>query len=156
MYKLTFDFIIKYGLTIIWLSKFVYKFFKGYTGTVPMALYDVLKEQVTVLADEYKLIIADKKVTMDELWKLFQLASVALVKMAEQVGGTGPEKKAAVMAALDKFYDDVIAPMDIQYVPNMVEPYVDGLLKKIALQMASGGIDALVAFMNDNGLFTKS
>ncbi len=59
------------------------------------------------------------------------------------------------MAALDKFYDEVVAPIDIKYVPNLVEPAVDNLIKKVALQMADGGIDAFVAFMNKNNLFTK-
>lgn len=155
--KVVFDFIVKYWIYIAWGTRFVYGILtKKYTGVVTMALYETLKEEVNVMVAAYRVATADKKVTMEELWSLFQKASFGLVRVAEQVGGTGVEKKAAVLAALDKFYDEVIGPLDIQYVPNIVEPYVDNMLKKLVMQMADGGIDAFVTFLNQNNIFTKS
>ena len=64
---------------------------------------------------------------------------------------TGAEKKAAVLAALETFFDEVIAPLDIKGIPNFIEPIVDSSLKKLSLTLAAAGIDALVAIFNRSG-----
>jgi len=120
-----------------------------------MALYDNLKVEVDKLIAEYKAAYADQKLTLSEVWAIFQSAIQVLVKLAEEVNGAGDgeAKKEAVMAALDKFYDEVVAPIDIKIIPNVVEPMADRFLKGLFLQLASGSIDSIVIFINANGLF---
>lgn len=120
-----------------------------------MALYDNLKVEVEKLVAEYKAAYADQKLTLSEVWTIFQSAIHILVKLAEEVNGAGngEEKKEAVLAALDKFYDEVVAPIDIKVIPNVVEPMADRFLKSLFLQLASGSIDSVVIFLNANGLF---
>lgn len=151
-----FDFIKKNWFYIGLIMGFLRKFFKKRKlEDKNMALYDNLKVEVDKLIAEYKAAYADQKLTLSEVWAIFQSAIQVLVKLAEEVNGAGDgeAKKEAVMAALDKFYDEVVAPIDIKIIPNVVEPMADRFLKGLFLQLASGSIDSIVIFINANGLF---
>lgn len=56
--------------------------------------------------------------------------------------------KATVLAAFDKFYDDVIAPLDIPFVPNFIETrWVDPMLKAALHKQVSGIFDAVLKIL---------
>ncbi len=57
---------------------------------------------------------------------------------------TLPPKETVLKAAADA-YDKYVAPIDIPYVPNLIEPLVDEQLKQIFLTSVGRVYDALVA-----------
>lgn len=83
---------------------------------------------------------ADGLLTADDLFDLFASSierGVALA--AAYVGTPGAEKKAAVVAAVQKLYDEVIAPFDLPGVSNWIEPVVDRALGQ-AIPAIVGGL----------------
>lgn len=64
-----------------------------------------------------------------------------LVKMAEEEGGKGVDKKAAVLAMLGDLYDRVIAPIDLPGPDAIIDP----ALKRALLFVAGIAIDRAVA-----------
>jgi hypothetical protein len=126
-------------------------------GVVPeSSLYDLLKQEIDKIVTLFEDAKADSDVTLSEVWNLVTEVISSLVKVAEEFGGDGDNKKAAVLAALELFYDEVIAPLDIPYVPNIVEPVVDRAAKRIFLQIADGVIDAIVSLLNREKVFQKN
>lgn len=47
------------------------------------------------------------------------------------------------LAQVGNAYDAYVKPIDLPYVPNFVEPWVDSVLKGVVLQQASGIYDQL-------------
>jgi len=118
-----------------------------------MGIYDDLKGAVEEIIAHYKDATADGKLTFTEIFTLAGKATASFIQLFEKFAenATGEEKKAAVLAALEAFFDEVVAPIDIKGIPNFIEPVVDSSLKKLALTLASAGIDALVAIFNKSG-----
>jgi hypothetical protein len=111
-----------------------------------MDLYSVVAEQIAALRAEYAAAKSDGKVTAAEMFRLFTVGIEALVKAASALSMPGAEKKAAVMEAVAKLYDEVLAPIDLPYVPEFVEASVlDPALKKLALLAADGLVEFFVA-----------
>lgn len=93
---------------------------------------------------------------LTSLWTIASGVISKLVVEVEQQDVTpdvpGADKKTLVLETLAKFYDDVIAPLDIPYVPGIVEKtVVDPALRKVFLELASGTIDVLVSIYNKVG-----
>lgn len=107
-------------------------------------LYDTVKNQVDVLINSYKEVISDNKLTLVEMWTLAQHGFTAFVTIAEKSNATGVEKKAVVMAAAERLYDEVLAPIDIKAIPNFIEPTFDKLAKPVYMELMSKGVDYLV------------
>ena len=109
-----------------------------------MGIYDELKDAVNQIVVHYKEATSDGKLSFGEIFMLGGKATASFVQLFEQFteNATGEEKKAAVLAALDVFFDEVIAPID---------PVVDSSLKKLSVTLAGAGIDALVAIFNKSG-----
>jgi hypothetical protein len=118
-----------------------------------MGIYDELKDAVNQIVVHYKEATSDGKLSFGEIFMLGGKATASFVQLFEQFteNATGEEKKAAVLAALDVFFDEVIAPIDIKGIPNFIEPVVDSSLKKLSVTLAGAGIDALVAIFNKSG-----
>lgn len=118
-----------------------------------MTIYDDLKDAVSAITAHYKEATSDGKLSFSEIFSLASKATASFIQLFEQFtdGVSGAEKKAAVLAALAAFFDEVISPLDIKGIPNFIEPVVDSSLKKLALTLADAGIDALVAIFNKSG-----
>ena len=118
-----------------------------------MGIYDDLKGAVNEIIAHYKAATADGKLTFTEIFTLASKALGSFVQLFETFTDnvTGEEKKAAVLAALNTFFDEVISPIDIKGIPNFIEPVVDSSLKKLCMTLADAGIDALVAIFNKSG-----
>jgi len=115
-------------------------------------LYEKFEEAVADVIAAYKAANADGKMSFTEIITLVGKVLGKLVSLAEVFhGGDGSAKKAAVMAAVGAFYDEVIAPIDISKVPNFIEPIVDKGIKSIILIIADGITDAIVAIFNEGG-----
>lgn len=115
-------------------------------GDKMTVLYDTVKVEVETLIAAIKVSIADKTLTISEVWNLAQQALFSFVKIADALEVDGSDKKAVVMIAAEKLYDDVIAPIDIPKIPNVVEPTFDRFTKILYLELISGTIDFIVKF----------
>lgn len=120
-----------------------------------MTLYDNIKGEVDKIIAHYKERISDG-FQWDDAWSLLQKATASFVYLVEAFspisGLSGAEKKAAVLEAAGRAFDDLIAPLDIPYVPAILEKtIVDPGLRALWLKMLSGTIDALVAVLNRVG-----
>ena len=115
-------------------------------------LYDKFSEAITNVITAYKEAHADGKLSFTEIIALLGTAIGELVSIAEAFyDGSGEAKKAAVMAAINTFYDEVIEPIDIPAIPNFVEPIADKAVKQLLLVVADGVVDAIVAIFNKSG-----
>lgn len=84
--------------------------------------------------------------TFKEAFGLFLDAIERLVKLASEFSLPGADKKAMVMGAIDKLFDQVIAPIDIPYIPEVVErTVVDPALKKLLLAAADQMVEFFVS-----------
>ena len=115
-------------------------------------LYDKFSKAITTVIASYKEANADGKLTFTDIVALLGTATSELVGIAEAFyDGSGEAKKAAVMAALNTFYDEVIEPIDIPAIPNFIEPITDKVIKQILLVVADGLVDAIVTIFNKGG-----
>lgn len=112
-------------------------------------MYEDLKQKLAELVAKYQAASADGKVTLGEVWEMVNLVLADLVPYVEKFNLAGDDKKKLVLDTLSKFYDEVIAPLDIPYVPNFLEPLVDTGLKSLLLELADGAVDALVKILKD-------
>jgi len=116
-----------------------------------MGLYQDIDEAVGQIIAKYKVVAVDG-FTLSEVITLSQNAVATLVQLTEKYGGfSGAEKKEAVLAAVDRLYDEVIAPIDIQKIPNWIEPMFDKFAKELVLYLASSAIDSAVNVFNKTG-----
>jgi hypothetical protein len=114
------------------------------------AIIENLKHDFDALVVQYK---ADAKdgMSVAEIWSLALGAVASLVRLVEGVAPTmgGADKKTAVLQLAASFYDQVLAPLDIPYVPEPLERMiVDPTIKKIFLQLVGGSVDRLVQIFN--------
>ena len=98
-----------------------------------MTIYDDLKTAVDQITAHYKEAASDGKLSFAEIFSLISKATASFIQLFEKFtdGASGADKKAAVLAALDAFFDEVISPLDIKGIPNFIEPVVDSSLKKL-------------------------
>jgi hypothetical protein len=117
-----------------------------------MTIYDDLKAGIDKIIADYKAANADGKLSFSEIFTLVGNAIATFVQLIENFGsGTGAEKKAAVLAAIDQLFDEVIIPIDIKGIPNMLEGIVDKALKQLVLTLADGWVDSIVNIFNKTG-----
>lgn len=58
-------------------------------------------------------------------------------------------ERETVLAAFDKFYDTVLAPLDIPFIPDIIElTYVDPAVRRVLRDQASGLFDLAVSLLN--------
>jgi len=118
-----------------------------------MALYDTLEEGIRGVIDAYKEAkLDDDKISFNEVVAIVGKSIGSLVAIAESFSSlSGEEKKSAVVSAIGTLYDEVIAPIDIQKIPNFIEPIVDKGVKALLLAISDGIVDGIVALYNEGG-----
>jgi len=110
-----------------------------------MSLFEKLQSSIDQIIAEYKAANEDGKLSFSEIFTLVGNAVATFVRLMETFGeGTGAEKKAAVLLAVDRFFDEVITPIDIKGIPNFLEAIFDSSLKSLVLALADGWVDTLV------------
>lgn len=111
---------------------------------MPASVQEQLEQTILAMIDRYKGCTADGKITYSEVLGLLYNGAATLVRLVEIAGqGSRAEKKQLVLAGLDKFYDTMIAPIDIIGVPNMLEPMVDSTIKSLLLSTIDGATDSI-------------
>ena len=116
-------------------------------------IYDYLKDYFAQISEHYQELTGDGKLSFGDVMFLTGKASASFIQLVERFTDalSGPEKKEIVLEAISKFYDEVIKPLDIAAIPNIVEPIVDTAIKQLVLTFASASIDTIVAVFNKNG-----
>lgn len=112
-----------------------------------MSLYDQICLDVLAITERIKQSVADDGLSVPEAIGLGHQAVESFVKLAQQAGGTGAEKKEAVLEAIYNFYDQVIVPMDAPGPDVLVDP----LLRSVILPIYSYVIDTIVTALEDSG-----
>ena len=105
------------------------------------------QDAIDSLVAHYRKITADGTVTFAEVFQYLFEAATDLVALAEQLPADGAGKKQAVLEAVSKFIDDVLVPLDLPYVPSILEPVVDQSLKQLLLVVADGAVEAAVKLL---------
>ena len=117
-----------------------------------MGLYQELSGSIDGVIAAYKESRTDGKTSFSEVMTLAYNASATFVKLIEGLSDkSGVEKKEVVLAAIGKFYDEVIAPMDISGIPNLVEGMVDSAIRALIMTLVGSWIDAVVNIFNKIG-----
>jgi hypothetical protein len=108
-------------------------------------LYEVVKTQIDAVVAEAKASLSDNKLSISEVWALTTKVIGAFVMIMNELDIDNADKKAIVLKAAERLYDEVIAPIDIAAIPNAVEPLVDKLGRSAFVEIVSGVIDGTVA-----------
>ncbi len=109
-----------------------------------MSVQDQLDQAVLALTTHYKEYTADGKLTYKEVLSLLCNGAATLIRVVEIFGGGSREdNKKLVLGGLSTFYDNVIAPIDIVGIPNIIEPAVDASIKSLLLVTVEGAADSL-------------
>ena len=120
-----------------------------------MGLYDNIRKTIDSIIDHYKETVSDGSLTFNEVSSLAFNAASSFVKLVESTSrGDGDDKKALVLAAISKFYDIVIAPIDIEMIPDPLEFMADQAIKGVLLATTNASIDAIVNVFNKMGWTT--
>lgn len=117
-----------------------------------MGIYDKVKDSVEDIIDQYKATTTDGKMTYGEVSSLAFNAAASFVHLIESFGfSDGETKKGMVLAAVSRFYDFVVAPIDIQFIPDPLEGLADQAIKGVLLATTNASIDAIVHIFNVMG-----
>lgn len=110
-------------------------------------LVDLLREIIT----NYKQSTAGKTLTVEEAVKLLMRAATGITGVVLENfpsnSSDAAKLKAQILEAVGVFYDEVIAPIDIKGIPNLVEGWVDRFCRGFALDLASGLVEQLLALL---------
>jgi hypothetical protein len=112
------------------------------------------QKAVTDILARYRESIVDGKLTFREVMTLVYNAVCTFVRLAETLetaSAAGASKKQSVSEAIIRLYDEVIAPIDIQSMPNFVEPIVDKAIRGLILTLADSAVEAAVKLFNQLG-----
>lgn len=84
--------------------------------------------------------------TIEEIYSFIVRSIGSITRLVGKYNPATDDLKATVLAAFDNLYDNVIAPIDIPYIPNIIETrFVDPLIKKALHKQVSGILDGIVA-----------
>lgn len=120
-----------------------------------MGLYQNVMQAADEIINHYKATVADGSLTFAEVGSLAFNAASSFVNLVESMSrGDGDDKKALVLAAISKFYDIVIAPIDIKMIPDPLEFMADQAIKGALLATTNASIDAIVNVFNKMGWTT--
>lgn len=97
-----------------------------------------------------------KDVTIDQAWKILQLATASVVQDIENNAAdlSGPDKKAIAMDYLSKFYDSVFVVINIPFIPAILQPIIKKYIKMFLMVLVSSTIDAMVTTFRNTGVFS--
>jgi len=98
-----------------------------------------------------------ERMAIGAAWRLMQIAIGEVVALLQAEFGdlSKPEKKAAAMTMLSKFFDVVVGVIQIPVIPQMLENWIARYMKALLMSFASGAIDAMVTTFWSQGVFVK-
>lgn len=102
-----------------------------------------LSKAIDEIIKKYQELVGDGSLSLSDIISLMAAASSTLWKLVKAYAIPSNDRKGVVLEAMDKFYDEVIRPIDISFIPNFIEPFVDSWLKQLLLFIVGGWISAL-------------
>ena len=105
---------------------------------MPCPLYDKAKETLEALLSEYKQAAVDG-LSFSEIMQLVFRGTAGVISIIDEFAGpetTLQEKLDCMKMAIARFYDEVVAPIDIKAIPNMIEGLVDQAIREIIVLAA--------------------
>ena len=85
----------------------------------------------------------DGKISLADAWQIFQLAIEDLANLATTLNVANDQKKQLILDALNEVFDQVISGVELNYVPKLLIPIVDKVLKELFLNLASGVLNKI-------------
>lgn len=113
-----------------------------------MSLYETIKTEVQGYIADVKAAGSDGY-TFADIIPLVSAATMRFTRIAQAAGGTGAEKKEAVLAGLESFYDAVILPIDLPGPDFVVDPALRSLIRVVLGPL----IDRVVGEQKAAGIF---
>lgn len=111
-------------------------------------LYDAVKDEIAAFRADLKEKMGDGKLSVDEAARAtFQLVGGVLDIVTHVADHSPEDRKVCVMEAFSDFYDEVIAPQNIPWVPDAFEPKVDALVKRALEPFVSAAYDYICEFV---------
>jgi len=114
------------------------------------SLYTTLKANIAAIRAQYRAAVADGSVSFTEAKEICLAVIADLVKLAQIIGGTGPDKKAAVLQVFDEIIAELLAATDSPG-PDAI---VDRVLGFTAHQFADYAIDIAVSLFKRAGVLS--
>lgn len=111
--------------------------------------------QLTAILNEYKASVADKKLTLNEAWKIcVEIVGDAIIDV-QAFEIPGADKKAYVMGLGASIFVAFIAPLGIPGLPSALQfasPLFEGLIKDGFMLALDGTIESLVTILNKHNV----
>lgn len=106
---------------------------------------DTLQQELGKLIDQIKEAYADKSISIGEALGLIYKSLAALSVLAKQVVPAieAGDLRKFVISGAQKIYDEVIAPLDIPMIPNIIEDTVDDAIGSAVPLFIGMAYDAL-------------
>lgn len=122
----------------------------------PIDIQTMVRAKLLALLDSFKAKAADGKISFAEGWQLLQEFTAGAVYIVDELTVAGADKKAMVLSLAQQFYDNVIAPIDIPFVPNiLMEPALDRLLGSLIQPMLGAMIEASLNILRSGMTLAK-
>jgi len=87
-------------------------------------LYEQIREQVFFVWQVAKSRLSDG-VTISDIWGIVQVVAVSVIEIVEPIVASEDDKKMLLLDIVDEFYIREIKPLDLPWVPNAIEDFVD-------------------------------
>lgn len=114
-------------------------------------LYKQIEAEIEALIAQGKALVGDG-LSWGDGWALVGQATRAVIKVAEAVDASGHDKKELALYCIDQFYEEVIVPIDIPYVPNWLEnSVVDPAIGALVHELAERAIAQIIREWNTDG-----
>ena len=106
-------------------------------------LGDVQSEIDDLVALYEKLKADDGKISLSDMWQIFQVAIADLADLANQLNVPNDQKKVLILAALGDVFDKVLAGVQVKFIPPILIPIFDKVAKELFLSLATGVLNNL-------------
>lgn len=112
------------------------------------SLFDLLEAEYQKVIDDYKAKVVDG-LTFQEMLELLTLATASFLDLSRYLAEADRDTlRGAVIQAATKFYNEVLAPIDIPSIPNWLENrIVDPLIGQAVPLLVASLVDALLKIL---------
>ena len=103
-------------------------------------LYEVLQAEIQGVLDEIEMAMQDGRLSFKDVWEIFFEVVDGTTTVLQSISGlTGAEKKAEVIKAALRFWDDVLAEKDLPGPDAIIDPVIRASIPAI--------VGALIEFL---------
>ncbi len=105
-------------------------------------LYHLIATEVSKLSVHVREHL-EEGLTIGGVWCLIEDTTSKLVKILERIKASGEDKKELVIQLVEQLYEEEIKPVDLPWVPNTIEDFVDETIGKAIRPTVSWLIDKI-------------